>query len=200
MLLLLAALPALAYLPDPEGCCSQVEVRNSWASSAEGPYTLATFHGDKKFPTGDEVLMKNDSWGVMIITYLHKPTYQPTQTPHIPEVNKWAVCEVSHGCYFNCYRKCYLSQVTNATCVEESGTLQKSESYSQGSSFGVSWTTVSVLCPLALALHPGRPPGLRRHCPGPGLLRLLQVQPLQEAPPPPPGHSRPQHRAAGGTH
>ena len=116
LVLLLTAHAALAYLPNPEACCSHVEVKGS-SFTVEGRYNLDTFNGD-------QVLMKDDFWGVTIISYNGYPSGW-----------KWSLCEISgHG-------SCYMSHPTNATCIEEGGGLFADAK------------TLEVSCALALAWY-----------------------------------------------
>jgi hypothetical protein len=52
---------AQAYLPDPDNCCKHVKVRGG-SFTIEGRYNLDTYNGE-------QVLLKDDFWGINIITY-----------------------------------------------------------------------------------------------------------------------------------
>merc|ERR1712008_521578 len=119
LLLLLTAQAALAFLPDPEICCSHVEVKGG-RFTVEGRYNLDTFNGD-------QVLLKDDFWGVTIISYERS-------------LALWTLCETSG------MGSCYLSKQPNATCVEEGGGLFGSDFFTQGE-------TLEVSCTLALAWY-----------------------------------------------
>ena len=61
-LLLLSLTPSCwAFLPAPDSCCSYVEVRGG-DFTVEGFYELDTYNGD-------QVLLKEDFWGITVITY-----------------------------------------------------------------------------------------------------------------------------------
>ena len=64
LLPLLALIPGcLAYLPAPDSCCSHVEVKGGqFDFPVEGRYALDTYNGD-------QVLLKDDFWGITIIHY-----------------------------------------------------------------------------------------------------------------------------------
>ena len=117
LFLLLTGQAALAFLPDPEACCSHVEVKGG-RFTVEGRYNLDTFNGD-------QVLLKDDFWGVTIISY---------------NGWQWSLCETSGQ------GSCYMSDPTNATCVEEGGGLFGSDFFTQGE-------TLEVSCTLALAWY-----------------------------------------------
>ena len=116
-MLLLTAHAALAYLPNPEACCSHVEVKGG-SFTVEGRYNLDTFNGE-------QVLMKDDFWGITIISY---------------NGWKWSLCETSGQ------GSCYMSHPTNATCIEEGGGLFGNDFFTQGE-------TLEVSCTLALAWY-----------------------------------------------
>ena len=61
LLVLLQTRSCRGYLPAPDSCCSHVEVKGG-TFTVEGRYALDTYNGE-------EVLMKDDFWGITIIHY-----------------------------------------------------------------------------------------------------------------------------------
>ena len=92
---------------------------NGGSFTVEGRYNLDTFNGD-------QVLMKDDFWGVKIISY---------------DGRKWSLCETSgHG-------SCYRSHPTNASCIEEAGGLfTQRETLEVSCTLALAWYYILLLC------------------------------------------------------
>ena len=136
LLLLLAAqaacLPSLQQapgLPNPDACCSHVSVKGG-KFTHEGRYSLDTYNGE-------EVLKKDDFWGVMVIRYTG---------------SQWSLCETSGR------GSCYLSKPSNAQCVEESGVLFGRDLFTEREAMEVScalawpWYYILLVCLAVLVL------------------------------------------------
>ena len=121
-MLLLTAHAALAYLPNPEACCSHVEVKGG-SFTVEGRYNLDTFNGE-------QVLMKDDFWGITIISY---------------NGWKWSLCETSGQ------GSCYMSHPTNATCIEEAGGLGNG-TLEVSCALALPWYYILLICLAAAGL------------------------------------------------